>query len=66
MLAASKHGLSLLKDIKSKNSFPLFFSLNEKDETGDRSLFHLELIRALRINKSGIWLPNEYQRKVHL
>lgn len=66
MLAASKHGLSLLKDIKSKNSVPLFFSLNEKDEKGDRSLFHLELVRALRINKSGIWLPNEYQRKVHL
>lgn len=66
ILAASKHGLSLLKDIKSKNSVTLFFSLNEKDETGDRSLFHLELIRALRINKSGIWLPNEYQRKVHL
>ena len=66
MLAASKHGLSLLKDIKLKNTAPLFFSVNEKDEKGDLSLFHLDLIRAMRINKSGIWLPNEYQRKIHL
>ncbi len=70
ILSASRTGFSMLGDIRKKSSVPLFMSINElKDEKGDGSLFHLdmsalELVRALRINKSRMMIPNEYQRKV--
>ena len=68
ILSASRTGFSMLGDIRKKSSAPLFMSINE-DEKGDGSLFHLdmsalELVRALRINKSRMMIPNEYQRKV--
>lgn len=70
ILSASEKGFSMLGRIKSSATVPLFMSINElKDKKQERSVLHKdlqasELARALRINKSGILIANEHQRKI--
>ena len=68
VLKTSKTGRSMLKEIKSSAAVPLFMSTNELTDKDiiSEDLKTLSLVRALRIHKSGILLPNEFQRKVHL
>ena len=71
ILSASKNGFALLGDIKATSQAHLFMSINElKDKKLDEPLFHqdlkaLELVRALRINKSRMLIPNENLRKIY-
>ncbi|MQN01680.1 MAG: hypothetical protein DUD27_06755 [Lachnospiraceae bacterium] len=67
ILDASPDGLSMLKGIKKSCSAPLFFSVNELPNgfTDNRlDMKALDLVRALRIEKSGLPIPNERQRKI--
>lgn len=68
VLSASMTGLSQLSQIKGSTDRPLFMSVNElkKDlpESLGKDLSALDLSRAIRIDRSGLALPDERQRRI--